>query len=87
MNGQMKSKTYNCPCNNTCACHVLTKNMWKPILTIVLFAGILILAAMFAPRAEYPHIEVNGHDCVIDRKIDQCNSTGACRSHNVAVCP
>lgn len=51
---------------------------------IITIGGIIWLSSSFKPVVR--HIQVNGQDCMVKTIIDGCTSTGACRSHDEAIC-
>jgi len=81
-----------CPCNNVCLCHKPTEDHWD--IYALYFIGFTLLICLpfllsYIPNhsVEKRHIEVNGQDCIIEKKIDGVSSTGAEYGHDIAVCP
>jgi hypothetical protein len=96
MFGQMRSRTkYKplppCPCGGSCRCHIpgpkwtsieyILGAIW--VASLIGFISILV----FWPKAEPQHIQVDGKDCIVKHITDNCTSTGACRGHDIAICP
>lgn len=102
MFAQMKSRSRPsrpCPCQGTCECHTPDKDsifpgwipfffpIFFPIIVPTLIPGLLILMLRIGLSEPTPHIQVNGQDCTVQTITDHCTSTGACTTHEVAICP
>ena len=100
MFGQMKSrkkyKAEPCSCGGSCDCHIPVDNkrlFWFifplviPLAIPIVFPGSLFLLAYLTQPQGEPHILVNGKDCIVHHVTDYCTSTGACSSHDEAICP
>lgn len=90
MRSRRRGPSKPCPCGGTCSCHKPRKEPWGLIIFSMLFVfgGPILLAFwMDSHRSTVRHIQVNGQDCTIQHVTDSCTSTGACRGHDIAVCP
>ena len=96
MFGQMKRRrepSKPCPCSGTCLCHIPRKESWEVwLLCFVGFAGLVCFPYLMYqighhPPRGYQHIEVNGQDCIVEKKIDGVSGTGASYGHDITVCP
>lgn len=85
-----------CGCNGSCACHKPSSDgevfpwiipLAFPLLIPLLFPLGFVWFIISLPAAPVHHIEVDGKDCIIKVVSEHCTSTGACSSHDVAVCP
>src|ERR1700677_1648649 len=88
-----------CPCGGVCNCHQPSKEKLFPWLYPICFplavSGIfpvllviiLTHGACFSDKYPPRHIQIGDQDCLIDTVKGECNSTGACEFHDVAVCP
>jgi hypothetical protein len=94
MFAQMKSRQPSkpCPCNNTCLCHKSQGETWEVWLlcfiglaVLIVFPYLMYQVGHHQPREQ--HIEVNGQDCIVMKKIDGVGSTGNPYGHDIAVCP
>lgn len=95
---QMKSRRRSgpskpCPCGGTCNCHKPQKE--DPMVWVICFLGFSLLfggpiaLAYYMDKHPNPvhHVEYSGRDCILRTISDGCTSTGACRSHDVVICP
>lgn len=101
MFAQMKSRkapSRPCPCQGTCECHAPNDSIFPgwipfffplffPIIVPGLIPGLIIIMLRIGFNEPTPHIQVNGQDCTVQTITDGCSSTGACRTHDVAICP
>jgi hypothetical protein len=97
MFAQMKSRRSSrpCPCKGTCECHAPRDESIFPLLIPIvfpLFIPILFPILFFwmlsiTPKPTVHHVEFSGRDCILRSMVDNCSSTGACRTHDVVVCP
>lgn len=96
MRGRPREKTCNCSCKceGSCvSCHSEEKifpfliPITFPIVFPIVFPGLLFLAAAGFLDKTTRHIQVDGKDCIEQTIVDNCNSTGSCKTHDIAVCP
>lgn len=89
MFAQMKRKGQDipCPCNNTCLCHKPIKIDGMIYVLCFFVIAILFISYFLLSSPSVRHIQVNGQDCVVERKIDGITGTGAPYGYDIAVCP
>lgn len=91
MRSRRRGPSKPCPCGGLCSCHKPSKEPWGLIIfSILLVFGVPLALTIYvdAHRShELRHIRVDGKDCFIRHVTDNCTSTGACSSHDEAICP
>jgi|HubBroStandDraft_5_1064220.scaffolds.fasta_scaffold32582_3 hypothetical protein len=95
MRSRSRGPAKPCLCGGSCECHQPTGSsweLWEQITLVIMVVAAVIVVIWFGVIVSrhtnhVHHIFVNGQDCVVQHVVDSCTSTGACRSHDVAVCP